>query len=159
MAQSIGPGLRKAWRSLNALPAGRWLFSRMLGRYVPYTGTIGATVEVLEPGHCVVLLRERRRVRNHLDSIHAMALANLGEMATGLALMNSLPAKARGILKRFDIDYSKKARGQLTAECYCEIPGSNAEREVDVACDIRDRSGEVVSHVVAHWLIGPERDS
>ena len=159
MAQSIGPGLRKAWHSLNALPAGRWLFSRLLGRYVPYTGTIGATVEVLEPGHCVVLLRERRRVRNHLDSIHAMALANLGEMATGLALMNSLPAKARGILKRFEIDYSKKARGQLTAECNCEIPGSNVEREVDVACDIRDRSGEVVSHVVAHWLIGPERDS
>lgn len=159
MAQSIGPGLRRAWRSLNALPAGRRLFSGLLGRYVPYTGTIGATVDVLEPGHCVVMLRERRRVRNHLDSIHAMALANLGEMTTGLALMNSLPEKARGILKRFDIDYIKKARGQLTAECYCEVPGSNEERGIDVACDIRDRSGEVVSHVVAHWLVGPERDS
>jgi acyl-coenzyme A thioesterase PaaI-like protein len=159
MAQSIGPGLRKAWRSLSALPAGRWLFSVLLGRYVPYTGTIGATVEVLEPGHSVVVLRERRRVRNHLDSVHAMALANLGEMATGLALISSLPDRARGILRRFDIDYLKKARGRLTAECYCEVPESNEEREFDVACDIRDRSGEVVSHVVAHWLIGPERIS
>lgn len=157
MALSVGPGLRKTWRSLHTLPAGRWLFSRLLGHYVPYTGTIGATVDVLEPGHSVVLLRERRRVRNHLDSVHAMALANLGEMATGLALMNSLPDQTRGILRRFDIDYLKKARGQLTAACCCEIPDSNEEREIDVACDIRDRSGDVVSHVVAHWLIGPER--
>ena len=158
MAQSIGPGLRTAWRSLNSLPAGGWLFSRLLGRYAPYSGTIGATVDVLEPGHSVVVLRERRRVRNHLDSIHAMAIANLGEMATGLALMNSLPDRARGILKRFDIDYLKKARGRLTAECHCEVPDSNAEREVDVVCDIHDRSGDVVSHVVARWLIGPEPD-
>ena len=159
MAQSIGPALRKHWRRLVALPAGKRLFSRVLGQFVPYTGTLGATITVLEPGHCVVLLKERRKLRNHLRSVHAMALANLGEMATGLALMNGLPEKTRGILTRFDIEYLKKARGLLTAECRCDIPSSNQDRELDVRCEIRDTAGDVVSSVTAHWLIGPEKGS
>ena len=159
MAQSIGPALRKHWRRLLTLPAGKRLFSRLLGKYVPYTGTLGATIEVLEPGHCVVMLKERRKLRNHLHSVHAMALANLGEMATGLALMNGLPDKMRGILTRFDIEYLKKARGLLRAECRCEIPSSNQDRELDVSCEIRDTAGDVVSVVTAHWLIGPEKGS
>ena len=158
MAQSIGPALRKHWRRLVALPAVKRLFSRVLGQFVPYTGTLGATIAVLEPGHCVVLLKERRKLRNHLRSVHAMALANLGEMATGLALMNGLPEKTRGILTRFDIEYLKKARGLLTAECRCDIPSSNQDRELDVRCEIRDTAGDVVSSVTAHWLIGPEKE-
>ena len=159
MAQSIGPALRKHWQRLAALPGGKWLFSRLLGRFVPYTGTLGATIAVLEPGHCVIKLKERRKLRNHLRSVHAMALANLGEMATGLALMNGLPDKMRGILTRFDIEYLKKARGLLTAECRCEIPSSHQDHELDVRCEIRDTAGDVISIVTAHWLVGPEKGS
>ncbi|MEN8204850.1 MAG: DUF4442 domain-containing protein [Pseudomonadota bacterium] len=159
MARSIGPGLRKYWQRLATLPAGKRLFSRLLGKYVPYTGHLGATIEVLEPGHCIVTLKERRKLRNHLRSVHAMALANLGEMATGLALMNGLPEKMRGILTRFDIEYLKKARGLLTAECHCEIPSSNQECELDISCEIRDTAGDMVCVVTAHWLIGPEKGS
>ena len=157
MAESIGPALRKHWQRLVALPGGKRLFSRLLGEFVPYTGTLGATIEVLEPGHCIVKLKERRKLRNHLRSVHAMALANLGEMATGLALMNGLPDRMRGILTRFDIEYLKKARGRLMAECRCEIPSTNQELELDVRCEIRDTAGDVVSVVTAHWLVGPEK--
>ena len=131
MAQSIGPGLRDYWRRLSALPPANdcsvacWVTTSL----TPVT--LGATVELLEPGQCIVTLRERRELRNHLDSVHAMALADLGEMATGLALMNSLPEQARGILKHFHIDYLKKARGLLTADCRCEIPDGNQQREIE----------------------------
>jgi len=157
MTRSIGPGLRTQWRRLAGLPAGRWLFSRALGRHVPYTGTLGAVVRVLEPGHCLVELRERRRLRNHLDSIHAMALGNLAEMVTGLALMNSLPDDARGILTGFSIDYLKKARGMLFAECRCDIPQDNREAEYTLTGEIRDRGGVLVAVARARWLTGPER--
>jgi acyl-coenzyme A thioesterase PaaI-like protein len=157
MSRSIGPELRRQWRRLAGVPGGKWLFSRLLGRFVPYTGTLGACIEVLEPGHCVVRLNDRRKVRNHLKSVHAMALANLGEMATGLALMNGLPDRTRGILARFNVEYLKKARGILVAECHCEIPDSNAERELEVVCEIRDTSGDIVTVARAQWLIGPEK--
>lgn len=157
MARSIGPGLRARWRRLAGLPAGKWLFSRVLGQYVPYTGNLGAVVRVLVPGQCVVELRDRRRLRNHLDSIHAMALANLAEMVTGLALMNSLPDATRGILTGFSIDYLKKARGTLLAECRCGIPQDNRDEEHALTGEIRDHGGELVAVARARWLTGPER--
>ncbi|MDH3831707.1 MAG: DUF4442 domain-containing protein [Gammaproteobacteria bacterium] len=159
MSRSIGPQLRKHWQQLQRLPAGKWLFSWLLGRFVPYTGTLGACIEVLEPGHSVVRLSDRRKVRNHLRSVHAMALANLGEMASGLALMNSLPDNARGILAGFNIEYLKKARGELLAECRCEVPASNSESEVSVLCEIRNTDGDIVTVARAQWLIGPEKNS
>lgn len=159
MARSIGPGLRAQWRRLAALPGGKRIFSIVLGRYVPYTGTIGAVIAQLEPGLCVASLRDRRGVRNHLGSIHAMALANLGEMVTGLALMNSLPDRARGILAGFSVEYLKKARGRLTAECRCEIPADNSEREYQLTGEIRDAEGDIVTIAQARWLVGPEKSS
>jgi len=77
-------------------------------------------------------------------------------MASGLALMNGLPDNMRGILTGFNIEYLKKARGELLAECYCEVPASNSEREVEVLCKIRDTNSEIVTVVKAQWLIGPE---
>jgi acyl-coenzyme A thioesterase PaaI-like protein len=156
MAQSIGPALRAQWQRLAGLPGGKRLFSRALGSFVPYSGTLGARVDVLEPGRCVVVLRDRRRVRNHLKSVHAMALANLAELVTGLALMNSLPDNMRGILAGFSIDYLKKARGRLRAECRCEIPTSSEEREYLLTGAILNEDDEVVAEAKARWLIGPE---
>ncbi|MDH3979962.1 MAG: DUF4442 domain-containing protein [Gammaproteobacteria bacterium] len=156
MTRSIGPELRHHWRRFSSTAAGRWLFSKALGKVVPYTGILGARVEVLAPGQCVASLRERRGVRNHLRSVHAMALANLGEMVTGLALMNSLPERARGILTGFEMDYLKKARGRLVAECRCEVPTDNAEREYILGGEIRDAAGDVVAVARARWRIGPE---
>ncbi len=157
MSHSIGPGLRAQWCRFTALPGGKWIFNIALGRYVPYTGSIGAKLLQLEPGLCAASLRDRRTVRHHLGSIHAMALANLGEMVTGLALMNSLPDKARGILTGFSIDYLKKARGTLTAECRCEVPVDNTEREYELSGEIRDAQGDTVSIARARWLVGPEK--
>lgn len=159
MSRSIGPVLRRQWQALSGKPGGKWLFSRVLGRRVPYTGTLGATVHMLEPGRCVVLLRDRRRVRNHLHSVHAMALANLGEMATGLALMNSLPEGARGILTGFRIQYLKKARGRLLADCRCPVPADSSRQEYELTGEIRDGDDEVVAVVNARWLVGPEPDA
>mgnify|MGYP003574120622 FL=1 len=156
MARSIGPRLRYYWRTVSDRPGGKWLFSRVLGLIAPYTGSLGGTIQLLEPGHCVVTLPDRRRIRNHLNSVHAIALCNLGEKTTGLALMHSLPENTRGILTGISADYVKKARGLLTAECYCDIPDGNEKCEHTVKSDIRDAGGELVATVCARWLIGPE---
>ena len=115
-------------------------------------------MQTLEPGHCIVTLTDRRRVRNHLRSVHAIALCNLGEMATGLALMNSLPDNTRGILAGLSIEYLKKARGKLVAECRCQIPADNTEQEYELVGEIRDAEHDMVAVVNARWLIGPEQN-
>jgi len=145
------------WGRLGGRPGGRLLFSLAFGWMVPYSGTIRARIRRLQPGDAVVELLDRRRVRNHLGSIHAIALANLGEMATGLALNTALPPDARAILVSLDVRYVKKARGRLTALCRCPTPQVDDDRDVEVACEIRDPSEEVVTTVRATWRVGPRR--
>ena len=159
MNQSIGPYLRGNWQRFSNKPGGKWLFSHIIGFTVPYTGSIAANVVLLEPGHGKITLRERRKISNHLRSVHAIALANLSEMVTGLTLLNSLPDNARAILTSMQIQYHKKARGLLTAECTCVIPEDNAEREMQVSGDIKDEVGEIVATATATWRIGPENKS
>jgi acyl-coenzyme A thioesterase PaaI-like protein len=154
-SESPGARLGALWARLSPWPGGSWIFSRLLGFMVPYTGRLGARVVLLEPGHVKVRLVERRRVRNHLRSVHAMALANLGELATGLAALGALPPTVRGILTGFEITFVKKARGVLTAESRCEIAEVTETVEQSVDADIRDSAGDVVASVRAIWRLGP----
>ncbi len=156
--ESPGARLLSLWARLSPLPGGRWLFSRALGWMVPYTGRMGPTVLELEPGRARVRLKERRSVRNHLRSVHAMALANLGELATGLAVLAGMPPTVRGIVAGFEIQYSKKARGVLVAEARCEVPTVAEDTEYAVDAVIRDATGDAVATVRATWRLGPTPD-
>jgi acyl-coenzyme A thioesterase PaaI-like protein len=115
-----GQRLRALWRRLAPLPGGKTVFSFLLGWMTPYSGSIGARVAELAPGYCRATLRERRRIRHQLGAIHAMALANLAEMAGGLAVLVGLAPGIQGIVTGCSITYLKKARGRLTAECRAE---------------------------------------
>lgn len=156
---AVGPEaqIRAKWNQMSRLPGGRALFSRMLGMLVPYTGSMGARVEELRPGYARVTLRDRRRVRNHLRSVHAVALLNLAEAATGLAVNFALPEGGRSILRALSMEYHKKARGLLTAEATAPVFTDAAEREIEVETAIRDQAGDVVATAKARWLIGPRR--
>jgi acyl-coenzyme A thioesterase PaaI-like protein len=144
------------WRTWSSRPAGRWIFSKLLSRMVPYSGTIHPEVLVVEPGRAEVAIADRRAVRNHLNSIHAIALVNLGELASGLALNAGLPDEARGIVTHLEIDYLKKARGRLLARCTTAIPDWRTPCEHVVEAPIEDASGEVVARVRVRWKIGPK---
>jgi acyl-coenzyme A thioesterase PaaI-like protein len=148
--------LRQAWDLLSGLPGGRMLFSRVISRMAPYTGSIRATVTVLRSGYAEVEMPDRRGLRNHLDSIHAIALANLAELAGNLALSYSLPDDARFIVSGMEIDYMKKARGRITAIGEPPIPRTSVRAQYDVPVTLRDGSGDEVARAVVHSLVGPK---
>jgi acyl-coenzyme A thioesterase PaaI-like protein len=143
------------WRRLAPLPGGRTLFSLLIGYLTPYSGTIGARVEDLAPGYCRAVLRDRRRVRNHLASVHAIALANLSELASGLAVLAGLAPDVQGILTGFTISYEKKARGRLTAECRVSGLEVTAERVQEAPVTVTDAAGDVVAQATARWRLRP----
>lgn len=156
-ALATSSGMRRTWAVLSRLPGGRRAFGKLLGHMAPYTGTIDPQVIELRHGFARVQMRDRRAVRNHLDSIHAIALMNLAEVSSGVAMMASIPNDARGILTGLSISYGKKARGLLTAECTCEAPETSVRQEVTIEAIIRDESGDEVARAEARWLIGPKK--
>ena len=160
MSDPAAPGHRllRLWKHLGSVPGGRVLFSHLLGRMVPYTGGLGARLVELEPGRAVASLSDRKSVRNHLGSIHAVALVNLGEMTTGFAVLSALPAHIRGIVTALSAVYLRKARGPLTASADVRALGLDHvvdAREIQAVSEIRNESGQVVARVTANWRVGP----
>lgn len=153
-AESPGQQLLALWQRLSTLPGGQWLFSQFLRHKVPYTGTLGARIDTLMPGRARVLLNERRGLRNHLGSVHAIALANLCELASGLALLTALPEDVRGIVVRLEVDYLKKARGVLVAEGHASVPPVTSELEQPVEATVRDGQGDLVVIGRVFWRLG-----
>jgi acyl-coenzyme A thioesterase PaaI-like protein len=149
--------VRDLWDHVHGLPGGRWLFSRVLGRMAAYTGTIGATVLELGPGFSRTSMPDRPSVRNHLRSVHAVALANLAELTGNVALAYSLPDDGRFIVAGMSLDYVKKARGTITGQCRCEVPATSARQELEVPVELFDESGDVVVRATLRSLVGPKR--
>lgn len=125
---------------------------------VPYSGTIRAQIVQLESGRAVLTLRERRSVRNHLGSVHAMALANLCELGSGLALLSKVATEQRAILVQFSISYSKKGRGTLRVESDTSALTLPREGEVKVLSQITDVNGEEIASATATWRVGVKTD-
>jgi acyl-coenzyme A thioesterase PaaI-like protein len=149
--------IRQAWDLMHGLPGGKVLFSKLVGRMAPYTGTIGALVVRLRPGQAEVQMADKRGVRNHLDCVHAIALANLAELAGNVALAYSLPDDGRFIVSGMEIEYLKKARGMITAVGESPVPRTSVRAQYDVAVSLRDASGEEVARAILHSLVGPKK--
>lgn len=142
------------WQLLKRVPGGGVVLGRLIGRMAPYTGTIRPEILALEKGYARVRMRDTRRVRNHLKSVHAIALMNLGEVATGTAVLATLPDGMRGIIKGLSMDYLKKARGPLVAECTCPAVAPGDKQDFEVTAELKNEAGEVVAICHAKWRVG-----
>ncbi|HUH01311.1 MAG TPA: hotdog fold domain-containing protein [Kofleriaceae bacterium] len=156
--EANGNLIRSVWDRLHGLPGGKRVFSTMVGRAAPYTATIGARVVELGHGRARVELADRKAVRNHLRSVHAVALVNLAELTGNVAVAYSLPDDARFIVAGLEIDYLKKARGTITGVCEVDVPQSSERAEIPVQVEMLDESGAVVARATLRTLIGPKKN-
>ncbi|HFE44766.1 MAG TPA: DUF4442 domain-containing protein [Nannocystis exedens] len=154
MSRSTNPqDLLRLWEKLRGKPFGKRIFSRIIGRVAPYTGTIRAEVLEFSPGYARVQMRDRKRLRNHLRSIHAVALINLGEVTTGIATMSLVPPGGRGIVTGLSMEYRKKSRGTITCECQTSLPSGRGSLDALVEGILRDESGDTVAIARAEWRL------
>jgi acyl-coenzyme A thioesterase PaaI-like protein len=146
------------FKRYGASAPGRWLVSRLICLRAPYFASIRPTIDVLEPGRCVVSIRDRRRVHNHIGTVHAIALCNMAELAAGLATDATIPDAMRWIPKGMTVRYLKKATGPMTATARVpEIAAAASGSEAHVTVEVRDDSGEAVFDADITMWISPRK--
>ena len=150
----VESAIMNKWRRAQATRLGRWIFSRSVGRFAPYSGTIRPRIEEIEPGRSVVTMRDRKAVRNHLRSIHAVALTNLIELSGSLSIIGAMHPGTRMIPVRLESEFLKKARGTVTAEASCEPPDADFLGELQATVIVRDPSGNEVTRGRVTVVIG-----
>jgi acyl-coenzyme A thioesterase PaaI-like protein len=103
------------WRRCASIPlVGTRVFSVAFGQKAPYFASIRPRFTVIEPNRAELVITDRRRVHNHLGTVHAIALCNGLEAAMGALAEATIPAGKRWIPKGMTVSYTAKAVGDIT---------------------------------------------
>lgn len=110
--------LLKLYHKCLKWPFGRRLFSALFARKAPYFATIRPLVTELRSNFCEVRFVKRRKVQNHIGTVHVIAICNALEMAMGGLAEASIPKHLRWIPKGMQVNYTAKADSNIrvTAE-------------------------------------------
>ena len=121
-AKSIS-GVRGLYQFSKALPLGKFLVSGIVSMFAPYSATVGAQLEDLTDNSCTWVIHDYPWLRNPFQSIHALALGNVGEMASGTVMLAHLEKNKhlRGIPVKITCEYLKKARGKISARATLDL--------------------------------------
>jgi acyl-coenzyme A thioesterase PaaI-like protein len=145
------------WKRCTGLPFGKLIFSKIICWKAPYFGTIAPRFVELKPGYSKVWMKKRRAVHNHIATVHAIALCNLCEIGAGTMLEASLPPSMRWLPRGMSVQYLKKAETDVTVECVVDDYAEGPARDVVVRCDVRDTSGNVVTHADITMYVSPRK--
>ena len=89
--------------------------SKAMGRVIKYAGTSGLRFEKLTPNECIIVIPNRKKVQNHIGSVHAAAMGLLAETATGFMTGLSVPDNRIIVIKSMNLEYLKQATGDMKA--------------------------------------------
>lgn len=93
--------------------AGAEDFSKLVGAVAPYFQTIDPEFVDLKPGYAEIMLRNQKKVHNHIGTIHAIAMCNAAELVAGTMTDVSIPLGARWIPEAMSVQYLAKAKTDL----------------------------------------------
>ncbi len=145
------------YRRLASLPGGRWIFSRLICFKAPYFATIAPRFVALEPGRCEVRIRDRRRVHNHIGTVHAIALCNVAELSAGVMTDVTIPPSMRWIPKGMTVEYVAKAVGTMHALAQPESAAVESANGYawPVTVNVRNDVGEEVFRARIDMWVSP----
>jgi acyl-coenzyme A thioesterase PaaI-like protein len=142
------------WRRLSSFPLGDRVFSTAFALRAPYFASIRPRFTEVAPNRAALVIRRRRRVLNHLGTVHAIALCNGLEAAMGALAEASIPPGRRWIPKGMEVAYTAKAAGDVT--CIAETdPARWAGDDPDLPVRVRGQLGDgtvVVEGVIRLWV-------
>lgn len=107
-------------------------FSKAIEHVAPYFSTIDPLVRELRHGYCEVLMKNQKKIHNHLGCIHAIAMCNAAELVGGMATEVSTPEGTRWIPEGMSVQYLVKAKTDLVIKCEAEDVDFTQEGKIEV---------------------------
>ena len=145
------------WRRLSTKPAGKWAFTRVVCWKAPYFGSIRPMLVDLRPGLCEVHMKKRRRVLNHIGTVHAIAMCNMAELAGGTMTEVTVPSDYRWIPKGMTVEYITKAETDLKAVARIDpIPSFAEAADLPVTVTVTDAGNQPVLRAVITMWVSPK---
>jgi acyl-coenzyme A thioesterase PaaI-like protein len=143
------------WHRCAAIPmVGARVFSVAFAQKAPYFASIHPRFTVIEPNRAELVIPDRRRVHNHLGTVHAIALCNGLEAAMGALAEATIPGSKRWIPKGMTVSYTAKAVGDIT--CIAETDADQwTSSEPDLAVRVRGEAADgtvVIEGVINLWV-------
>jgi len=157
MSQKPVRPVYRSYLQISRLPLGMWLFTRLICLRAPYFSSIRPLFRDLRPGSSTVFMRKRRRVQNHIGTIHALAMGNLCELAAGLVMESTLPVSMRWIPRGMNIEYLGKAQTDVTATATLHERAWGQAEDVPVQVSVRDANGDEVVRATIAMYVSPGR--
>ena len=148
----------RVYQTCLKLPLGKYIFSKLICLKAPYFASISPRFIELRPGYCEILLRKRRAVTNHLNSVHAIAMCNVSELAAGTMLEASIPEKMRWIPKGMTVSYLKMAKTDLKAACKIPAAGLDQPGEFPMEVNLEDENGQKVFTAVITMHLSKKKE-
>jgi len=149
---------------LNQLPdfARSRALTLLFSKAVPFVGTVGIRVDHLSSERCQISLANRRRVRNHIGSVHAIASLLLAESATGFLVGMHVPDDRVPVIKTVRGDYVKRAAGDMQVTAWLTADQQRMIREQEkgetsVPVEVRDGEGKAPILIEMLWAWTPKR--
>lgn len=150
------PAVLPLYRSLAGRPFGKAVFSVLFSFKAPYFATVRPRFVELRPNYAELRIHKRRRVQNHIGTVHVIAIANGLEAAMGALAEASVPPGRRWIPKGMSLEYTALANSDIV--CTAETdPAAWAGDQVPVAVTARRADGEVVVRGVIELHISDRR--
>lgn len=131
------------YRKITKYPFGHFIFNKGIGWTAPFFGKIKPNVIELEPARCVVEMKDRRGIRNHIGTVNAGALCSLAELTAGMAVDAAIPGHLRWLPKAMTVSYLEKGKGTLKGKCEFD-PELLQKGDVVIPMEIINKSNHTV---------------
>ena len=141
-----------------------WFRSVVMRRAVPFTGTAGLNFLQMTPSLVEIGIKNKKKVQNHIEGIHASAMNLLAETATGMVVGMNVRDDCVPLAKEFKMAFKKRATGDmravatLTDEQRASMQASD-NGEVNVSVVVTDDAGAhpVECEFVWAWIPSSSR--
>jgi acyl-coenzyme A thioesterase PaaI-like protein len=147
------PSVLGLYKALSRLPLGRTLFSVAFARKAPYFRSIRPRFTDVSPHHAALVVADRKAVRNHIGTMHVIAVCNGLEAAMGALAEVTVPPGKRWLPKGMEVEYAAKASSDITCVAHTTPADWDGAPDVPVSVTATRDDGTVVVRGTIHlWV-------